>query len=135
MKKHASKTLLLCTGVLIIATGIFGCKNEKKETVYEPKPEPQQKLVPQPFPTTYGFPVAEATLISYTQDYNNPKNTEGIYTHAWQIWAGLTQKTDIKMANGHEVRVFESWRTPQQIKTRSKKDLAGSNTISYLILL
>ena len=85
-----------------------------------PNQTSQKILKPQPFPTTYGFPVSEAKLIAFTQDYSNPLNIEGIYTHAWQIWSGLTQKTDLKTSNGHQIRVFESWRTPQQIKAEEK---------------
>ncbi|WP_271767137.1 hypothetical protein [Aquimarina algiphila] len=119
MRKQQNKTFL---HLMILVTTTLGllvsCKNEKPEPYQAP--EPQQKLIPQPFPTTYGFPVSEATLIGYTQDYTNPKNIEGIYTHAWQIWAGLTQMTDLETENGHKIRVFESWRTPQQIKSEDR---------------
>lgn len=114
--KKLVKRAFLYIGVMAL---LVQCKpNEDKGVV--------KILEPQPFPTTYGFPVAEATLIAYTQDYKDPDNIEGIYTHAWQIWSGLTQETEIKTSNGHKVRVFESWRTPGQIKaeeTLTEKNL------------
>ena len=77
MKKTIYSTFALL-GVLLL---LSQCKpHEEAKTT--------KILEPQPFPTTYGFPVAEATLIAYTQDYTDMKDLEGIYTHAWQIWAG-----------------------------------------------
>ncbi|MEW7281240.1 hypothetical protein ABW636_21815 [Aquimarina sp. 2201CG1-2-11] len=113
--KDEQKTILVA---LLTITSIFllvitSCDEKKDETELQP----YSKIEPQPFPTTYGFPIPEATLIAYTQDYSNPKNIEGIYTHAWQIWAGLTTKTKLETTNGHKIRIFESWRTPQQIKS------------------
>lgn len=107
MKKLTKAFILLTLFVGIIA----GC---------EPEEELTGIIIPQPFPTEYGFPVAESTLIAYTQDYSNPKNIEGIYTHAWQIWAGLTKQTSLTTSSGHKIRVFESWRTPQQIKEEKR---------------
>lgn len=103
--------------LFVLAFCIVSCKKKEHET--------EKILEPQPFPTTYGFPVAEATLIGYAQEYPNTAGVEGVYTHAWQIWSGLTADTGIKTSNGHSVRVFESWRTPQQIQ--AEENLTDSN--------
>lgn len=112
MKSLSNRIIPLAMVLIIIVLTIIVCNKPSSTT--------DKILEPQPFTTAYGFPVSEATLIAYTQDYSKPKNIEGIYTHAWQIWAGLTQKTDLETSNGHQIRVFESWRTPQQIKAEEK---------------
>ncbi len=107
MKNSINNSKLFVLGIFVIIFCFTSCK-EKVETA--------KILEPQPFPAAYGFPVAEAVLIAYAQEYPNATGVEGVYTHAWQIWSGLTADTGIKTSNGHSVRVFESWRTPQQIQ-------------------
>src|SRR5262245_14447460 len=70
------------------------------------------KPVPLPDPKIKGFkfPEAENTIIGWTKD---SKQAE-INLHGWGIWTALNMQSGEKL-NGQELRVFETWISPQQL--------------------
>ncbi|BCU77930.1 hypothetical protein llg_26450 [Luteolibacter sp. LG18] len=86
-------------------------------------------FVPVPLPDPkipgYSFPENEATILKWVADTGvtdptvNTPAYEKIYRHGWGLWASLTAETDQK-DNGQNLRVFETWLTPQDVIAASK---------------
>jgi hypothetical protein len=85
------------------------------------KPEPTTELttggstfkpVPMPDPGIpgYKFPENQATLEKWTA----ANNQDSLLLHSWGLWTSLTMPSGEKY-NGEELRVFETWNTPEDL--------------------
>ncbi len=64
--------------------------------------------------TGFRFPQPAATILSWVK--NNNQNA--IASHAWGLWAALTQWSDQDF-EGQRLRVFETWNDPTDLRTPS----------------
>jgi len=78
--------------------------------------------VPLPDPQVPGFhfPESESTIVNWVYEMGNGTQAdaatafENIHVHGWGIWTALTMET-AQTDNGQNLRVFETWFTPQEL--------------------
>ena len=92
MKKIILGLLMICFGLFIV---LYSCKKDKK-------------ITPVQFPDVaiqnFKFPEDSTTI----NEWLSKQDTAQIISHAWGIWAGLTEPTNQKY-NGQTLLVFETW--------------------------
>jgi hypothetical protein len=116
------------TGLLVAVLIIIGCSKSEAPApaAHGPETSPQPgTTAPQPAPVQeassspdlpdpgipgFHFPESELTLNNWVFSGNNPE----IYKHAWGIWTALTLESG-KTIGGELLRVFETWKTPNEI--------------------
>jgi hypothetical protein len=88
--------------------------------------------VPMPNPQVPGFsfPESEATVVGWVtaMDGSGPDAataTANVYLHAWGIWTALSMQT-FEVDSGQNLRVFETWYTPQELSTLPKPGTAAA---------
>jgi len=126
------------TALLVTALLISGCGKSEEPAPTEPghstspqaqTTEPQPGSTPATTPSPdlpdpgipgFFFPESELTLNNWVFSGNN----EDIYKHAWGIWTALTLESG-KNINGEPLRVFETWKTPAEIK----KEMEGQKAV------
>jgi len=107
-----TKTLLLILGLFAI---IYSCSDTSKT------------IKPEDFPTHLGikdfnFPEDSTKIYGWLEK----QDTTSIVSHAWGIWAGLTEPTKQKY-NGQTLLVFETWMGVQELAAMSAQGQVSSD--------
>lgn len=128
MKKRIVTSLLLATAI-----GIVSCNDEKKpegeEKAMAVAPRaPIIKPVPLPDPQIPGYKYPEDSIV--INGWINSIDEKSIANHGWGIWTALNMPSGQKI-DGQELRVFETWLTPQDMQALmladEKKNLTVEN--------
>jgi hypothetical protein len=110
MKKIILGLLMICFGLFIV---LYSCKKDKK-------------ITPVQFPDVaiknFKFPEDSTTINKWL----SKQDTAQIISHAWGIWAGLTEPTNQKY-NGQTLLVFETWLGIQEIANSSNNNTSKIN--------
>src|SRR6266478_8143075 len=116
MCRVALATCMLASLMTVPAAAIEpAARTPEAATVVKPKPLSDPQI------PGFRFPEAEATILrwvaeSASSDGSVRREAERkINLHAWGLWTALTAKSG-EVLEGQELRVFETWYTPQNIR-------------------
>lgn len=99
-----AKILILCFGLFAV---FYSCT--KTEETITPVSFPKNLSI-----KGFNFPEDSSTIYSWLKDQDTVK----IVSHAWGIWAGLTEPTN-QNYNGQNLLVFETWMGVQELAAMS----------------
>lgn len=110
--------------VLSLSFAVVGCQpGEEGEAPTEDEAGPAETGAPQsgfepvPLPDPgipgFSFPEPEATIDGWVA----AGDSDSIHSHTWGIWTALTSPSGQPPFEGQELLVFETWFTPQDIKS------------------
>jgi len=122
------KKTIFYFSALVFITALTFCNNPGTQTntvaqVSENTGSVPFKAVPMPDPGIpgYNFPEPEVTINGWIQK----NDTANMYLHSWGIWTSLTMNSGEKY-NGEDLRVFETWFTPDDITAAIEKKNASA---------
>lgn len=111
-----------------LALLLFACNSKPQKSKKEKKAVTFAAITAVPMPKTLAsgqkFPTDATTINNWVKNsivINNLETNTDIITHGWDLWDAITSYTD-QDNNGQKLRRFETWYTPENIKTalRSK---------------
>lgn len=106
------KTIKVLSLILGIIFTIYSCTKEETIT---PVDFPKNLKV-----ENFKFPEDSLKIMSWVEN----QDTQKIVSHAWGIWAGLTEPTNQKY-NGQTLLVFETWMGVQELHNVSQWTSSG----------
>ncbi|MCH2218549.1 MAG: hypothetical protein MK076_10855 [Flavobacteriales bacterium] len=122
MKNHF---IYACVALTLIA---YNCKKSNTEKVVS-STSIQAVKMPSILASGNSFPIDSTELNSWIENsliVNNLETNGDIITHGWDIWTALTDRTN-QQYNGQTLRRFETWYTPEDIKTALRNQSSNSN--------